>query len=236
MTILANKQLRGIQMKYRGSTSAVLVIDNDENEYTLQQFIDAVEGGTTTKESAKLIAIVTDSLVDNNGSFCLKIDDITNQATLQSKQWCTENIKFNTIPENGDSVSALYYYDGYNASQAIQQEATERSLTVPAVTYCLSQTATIGQSTLPGFLGSVGQWNVLWSNRSYVDEILDYVKPNTSRLSTLTTNKWTSTQNNANGAYNWTNSANNNNKNNSNVVVPFFATPHKRARQYRGSF
>ena len=224
MTILANKHLRGIQMRYRSTTSAVLVIDNDENEYTLQQFIDAVERGTTTKENAKLIAIVTDSLVDNNGSFCLKIDDITNRTTIQKKQWCTDSVQFDTIPSNGNNISAAYYYDGYNASLAIQTEATNRSLTVPAITYCLQQSITVGQTTHPGFLGSVGQWNVLWANRLDVDDILDYIQPNTMRLSTLTDIKWTSTQSGATCACSWTSSANfGYGKTSSYVVVPFFA-------------
>jgi hypothetical protein len=142
--------------------------------------------------------------------------------------WNPDNVLFNSIPVNGNSASQPYYYDGMTASGLIQKEGDERGLQTPAVDKCLAMTQTIGEGeneqTLKGFLGSVGQWNILWANRVEIDNILTSTRPEgTYLLSTLTTYKWTSTQNSASGAWSWTRVADNNGKTNSYTVVPFFA-------------
>ena len=136
---------------------------------------------------------------------------------------------FNSIPNNGNSLSANYYYDGLTASRRVQQEGDDLATDTPAYDQALSQSRTIAAGTpseriLPGFLGAVGQWKELWMNAAEVDDILLSVRPNGTYLfSTLTEEKWTSAQNAARYGWSWTTSAIAKDKPGAYVVIPFFA-------------
>jgi hypothetical protein len=135
-------------------------------------------------------------------------------------------VQFFDIPLNGNNASQDYYYDGRTASALIQDEGDRRNINTPAVDEALARTFTLGSGgTLKGFLGSVGQWAILWENRFLVDNILTTTRPSAAyNFSTFHTNKWTSTQSGANSAWYWTTSANYGGlKSGSYVVVPFFA-------------
>ena len=224
-TITASQTNRTITFVYNGYQSGIFIVDTSGNEYTFLEWQTAVEAGTVQNQNAKLIKVSTAALASNGGVFGIDIDNLRERNYGSNLQWCPNNVLFQSIPENGNSTSANYYYDGYTASVLIQTEGDERTYQTPAVDACLALSVTVGSQTLPGFLGSVGQWAQLWNNCTEVDDILTYTRPNgTYLLSTFTSNKWTSTQSSANYAAYWTNSANGSlGKSYSVVVVPFFA-------------
>ena len=223
-TYVAERSVRVLNFIYRTYDSGLFVVASDGAEYALNDWETAVAGGTRQNSEAKLIKVATAALIQAGGVFYFDIDDMRNK-NYEKKTWESQNILLSSIPQNGNSASSNYYYDGYTASTKIQEECTERGLQCAATSHCLEQQYTgISGATLKGFLGSIGQWQVMWSARIEIDEILQSVRPNgTYLLSGFTDQKWSSTQNSANYAWNWTSAASYNFKNCSDFVVPFFA-------------
>ena len=224
----AESSKRGVLFIYRNAITGIFVVHENGSEYNILEWEDAVSAGTVTNSQAKLIKVATNQLADNDGIFAVLIDHLRERTYGANAAWNPDNVQFNSIPLNGNSASQPYYYDGMTASVLIQKEGDERGLQTPAVDKCLAMTQTIGEGeneqTLKGFLGSVGQWNILWGNRVEIDNILTSTRPEgTYLLSTLTTNKWTSTQHSAFNAWHWTTAADVGDKGSSFTVVPFFA-------------
>ena len=224
-TFTAAESSRAMDFIYKTYNSGLFIVPADGTEYRLDEWEAAVDGGTRQNSEALYIKVATSTLASKGGTFCVEIDTIRERSYGATKQWCTSNVEFKSIPLNGNSSSASYYYDGLTASRLIKAEAVERGLSVPAFDVALGETRSIGSETAAGFIGSVGQWSQLWGNRSEIDDILLSVRPNgTYLLSTLTTNKWTCTQANADRAYCWGTAAGSGyGKSNSCVVLPFFA-------------
>ena len=221
----ASQTRRTQTFTYTPYETGFFLIDGQGRQYNIDEWRDAVTAGTVEAADAKLVKISTEALASHGGVFAIDIDMIaygTGQPASQA--WAASNVKFNSIPENGNNTSAAYYYDGYTASQLIKQEGAERSIATPAVTAAMAKSVTVGDETLPGFLGSIAQWSTLWQNRAEIDALIEEVRPDhTNSISARTTQKWTSAQNNAGNAWFWTSSAGNYIKNYSNAVVPFFA-------------
>lgn len=229
LNLTAEQTNRAVTFVYRSYESGLAIIAADGGEYTLEEWEAAVEAGTRQNSEAMLIKISTGQLAQNGGVFAIDIDMVRGRTQGSNRAWSSQNVQFNSIPLNGNSTSAAYYYDGLTASRLVQQEGDERSIDTLAVDQCLAMSRVIGAGTgaelsLPGFLGSVGQWNELWKNVVEIDDILLSTRPEGQYLmSTWTTSKWTITQNNANHAWYWGTAAGYNGKNNSYVVLPFFA-------------
>lgn len=229
LEFVAEQSMRNVLYNFRKIESGVFVVCGNGAEYALVDFEAARAQGVVQNSDAKLIAIKTAALIAAGGTFALDIDHLRDRSYGSNQKWCDSNVQFNSIPQNGNSASANYYYDGLTSSRLIQQEGDERGLPTAAVDQALGMSrkiaeGTANERTLPGFLGSVGQWAQLWANVAEVDDILVSVRPSGQYLlSTLTTNKWTSTQHNANGAWTWSSSANANGKYSCSAVVPFFA-------------
>ena len=223
-TLYANRTSRYITIRYQDPQSGLYIVAADGTEYAPDAWAAAVEGGTRQNSDAKVIKIATSALVTAGGVFGIDIDMVRERTYSQGLQWCPSNVKFNSIPENGNSASALYYYDGLSASKLIQTEGDDRGLNTPAVDDCLARSMELGGVTHEGFLGSVGQWAQLWANITAIDDILLYTRPDgTSLLGQIVVQKWTSTQISAGDAWFWYTSANNFTKGGSYAVVPFFA-------------
>lgn len=204
--------------------SGVMIVCSNGDEYGLEDFENARIEGSVENADAKLIKIINSQLTAANGVFAIDIDMIRERTYGANQKWSDSNTQFNSIPLNGNSASALYYYDGYTASVLVQNEGDERGIGTPAFDQAMGVTRTVGERTLQGFLGSTGQWSQLWLNVKEVDAILQSVRPNgTYLLSTLTTNKWTCTQSSANAAYTWSSAVNTYGKSSTSAVVPFFA-------------
>ena len=220
----AEKSFRGVVFNYRTYSNGLFIVDSQNNEYKINEWEEAIEQGTVQTSDAKLIKVATANLVANSGVFYLEIDSLATR-TYQNKSWASQNLQFYDIPLNGNSSTADYYYDGAQASKLIQKEGNNRAIETPAVDLALSLSTSVGNITLNGFLGSVGQWSQLWVNRVEIDLILASTRPEaTYNFSTFTANKWTSTQGSATRAWRWTSAADDNvSKNGSYGVVPFFA-------------
>ena len=225
-TFVASQASKYAEFVYTTTTAGLFIVTDDGQEYTEEEFATALEQETVTAQDAKLLKVVTDELSSNNGIFYLSLDDLATRSNLPSKQWAASAVQFFDIPLNGNNASQPYYYDGRTASALIQDEGDRRNINTPAVDEALARTFTLGSGgTLKGFLGSVGQWAILWENRFLVDNILTTTRPAaTYNFSTFHTNKWTSTQSLATGAWYWASAASfNYYKDDSYVVVPFVA-------------
>ena len=224
-TFVASQASKYAEFVYTTTTAGLFIVTDDGQEYTEEEFENALEQKTVTAQDAKLLKVVTEELSSNNGIFYLSLDDLATRSNLPSKQWAASAVQFFDIPLNGNNASQPYYYDGRTASALIQDEGDRRNINTPAVDEALARTFTLSSGgTLKGFLGSVGQWAILWENRFLVDNILTTTRPSaTYNFSTFHTNKWTSTQSSANGAWYWAAAAVGSYKGVSYYVVPFFA-------------
>jgi len=228
-THTSNQTGRVVLFTYRQYESGLYIVASDGLEYTLEQWEAAVQAGTVVNSDAMLIKVSTGELAQAGGVFAIDIDMVRERSYGAKRAWASQNVLFNSIPKNGNSLSVNYYYDGLTASRRVQQEGDDRAIDTLASDQALSQSRTIAAGTpseriLPGFLGAVGQWKELWMNAAEVDDILLSVRPNGTYLfSTLTEIKWTSTQNGGSNAWGWGTAADGNGKYFSYVVLPFFA-------------
>ena len=203
--------------------SGLFIVAADGTEYALDQWQTALANNTVVNSDAKLIKVATATLATNHGVFGINIDEICS-GTLVKRKWSTpRDLAIKSIPLNGNSASALYYYDGKSASQLIQSEGDSRAIETQAVDEAMNRTVTINNQTINGFLGSVGQYSILQQNVSEIDGILRVVRPSTTRvMSNITDNKWTCTQAGDLNSYIWTTIIATPNKSTDCVVLPFY--------------
>ena len=193
---------RYIYVNFRAYESGIWIVTDQNEEVTYEDWIQQ----DRDPQSAQLIKIATGELSAAGGVYYLKIDDLRFRQA-PSHQWASQNVLFTSIPENGNSLTADYYYDGYTSSKNIQQEGDTRTIGTNAVDYALAQTLQIGELTLNGFIGSCGQWVTIWRNKEHIDDILEVVRPNLGDgrtyylFSNWTNDKWTSSQNGAYSAW-----------------------------------
>ena len=220
-TYTANTINRNLKFNYYLYKTGLYIVSNTGGEYTLEEW----KAGGYDNSTAVLIKLTNENLALADNIICLRISDMQKSANV-SKQWCTEQVQFNSISLNGNSTSDFLYYKGKESSQYIMAEAEEKGRSVPAFVWANSQSVEIGGKTYHGYVGSVGQWVTLWANVDAVDDILQELKRDSTYLlsTTSSTWKWTSTQYTAGGAWGFTAAPNYGNfKSNSNLVVPFFA-------------
>lgn len=220
----ATDSSKSILYFYLPFRSGLFVIAADGTEYTLDQWQTALANNTVVNADAKLIKIATATLATNHGIFGIDIDEICSGNTFVKKVWSNpHNLAMESIPLNGNSISAQFYYDGKSASTFIQSEGDSRAIDTPAVDEAMNRTVTINGQTINGFLGSVGQYSILQQNISEIDGILRVVRPSTTRvMSNITEMKWTCTQGGGNVGWRWTNISDTSYKNSSQTVLPFY--------------
>ena len=201
-------------------TSGVFILDTAGAQYTLDEW----QQSGKTEEDAALVKITTQILASHNSSVGFSPSAL--QAGYPSKQWCSQNILFSNIPENGNDPKHALYYDGYKSSKLIREEAQERGLTIPAFSYAYECTVEMAGETLHGYVASVGQMAEMNINRTVVDNVIKALYGDTAKLFSplFTETKWTSTQGSAASAWFFSSSAvNHGPKSNSLVVLPVFA-------------
>lgn len=223
-TNTANVPQRLIDYRFYQFKAGIFVVDIDKNEYYIEDWVAAGK----TADDAVAIKVADASLLVNHGTFCIRTSDIKNVSQLVSKQWCTQNLQFNSIALNGSNVKDANYYNGESSSFLIRQEAQERSLSVPAFDYAYEQIFSIGGEELHGFVMSVGQEYVHVANIGIIKQVLEtlygeQVATNYYNF-VMKRTRWTSTQSSATNAWNCSSSANYfNTKSTSVVVLPVFA-------------
>jgi hypothetical protein len=149
--------------------AGVFILDTNRNEYYLDEWIAAGRNA----DDAVAIKVADASLSINHGTFCIRTSDIKNVSQLVSKQWCTQNLQFDSIALNGNNVKDANYYNGESSSYLIRQEAQERSLSVPAFDYAYGQILNLGGEDLHGFIMSVGQEYVHIANIGIIKQVLE---------------------------------------------------------------
>ena len=222
-TYTANVPQRLIDYRFYQFKSGIFVVDANKNEYYIDDWVAAGRNA----DDAVAIKVADASLSTNHGTFCIRTSDIKNCSKLISASWCTQNLQFNSIALNGNSVNDANYYNGESSSYLIRQEAQERSLSVPAFDYAYGQIFTIGGEDLHGFLMSVGQEYVHVANIGIIKQVLETLYGETVATGyynfVMNNWRWTSTQYDATLAWLYSSSANGYSKSGSLVVLPVFA-------------
>lgn len=192
-TYTAEHAVRNIYFGFHDMEVGIFIVDKEGVEYTYDEWI----AGGKQPEDTDFVKIATANLLQHNGSFYLKHDHIADNAYATERAWCNQVVQFSNIPSNGNASTALYYYDGMGATEAIIDEAAERGLVVASASFCHGQTAELGNGEeLRGFLWSVGQDRQVFNNLTVLNAIHALVRPNATNNYTnfVNTSKWTSAQ------------------------------------------
>lgn len=182
-------------------TSGVFILDTAGAQYTLDEW---KESGKTAEDAA-LVKITTQNLAGHNSSVGFSPSAL--QAGYPNKSWCSQNILFSHIPLNGNNTKDALYYDGYESSKLIREEAQERGLTIPAFSYAYECTVEMAGETLHGYIASVGQMAEMNINKTVVDNVIKALYGDMAKLFSplFTQGKWTSTQESVSNAWKFVN-------------------------------
>lgn len=201
-------------------TSGVFILDTAGAQYTLDEWQQLGKMAS----DAVLVKITTQNLAEHNSSVGFSPSAL--QAGYPKKSWCSQNILFNHIPLNGNNTKDALYYDGYESSKLIREEAQERCFTIPAFSYAYDCTVEMAGETLHGYVASVGQMAEMNINKTVVDNVIKALYGDTAKLFSplFTQGKWTSTQASVSNAWIFTNVVTSDVKFHQGVVVlPVFA-------------
>lgn len=222
-TYTANVPQRLVDYRFYQFKAGIFVVDANKNEYYIEDWVAAGK----SSDDAVAIKVADASLSINHGTFCIRTSDIKNVSQLVSKQWCIQNLQFDSIALNGNNVKDVNYYNGESSSFLIRQESQERSLSVPAFDYAYEQIFSIGGEELHGFIMSIGQEYVHVANIGIIRQVLDtlYGEEVATNYYNFVIKKyrWTSTQISATHAWIYGSSAGNGTKSSSLVVLPVYA-------------
>lgn len=222
-TYTANVPQRLIDYRFYQFKAGIFVVDANKNEYYIEDWVAAGKNA----DDAVAIKVADASLSINHGTFCIRTSDIKNVSQLVSKQWCTQNLQFNSIALNGNNVKDANYYNGESSSFLIRQEAQERSLSVPDFDYAYEQIFNFGGEDLHGFVMSVGQEYVHVANIGIIKQVLETLYGEEVAINyynfVMKKYRWTSTQSSATSAWYFSSSANYLSKSGSYVVLPVYA-------------
>ena len=216
---VADVEEHNIYFHFYPTTSGVFILDATGAQYTADEW----QAAGKTAEEAVLVKLVTQNLA--NGKHCFGFSPAALQAGYPSKQWCTQNVQFNSIPLNGNNVNDALYYNGLKSSKLVREEAEERGLSVPSFTYAYEQTVNLADAQLHGFILTIGQMIEANVNKTLVDDVVKMLYGSNAKLfsALFSQGKWTSTQGSAAGAWNFYASPFNSAKSSSSLALPVFA-------------
>lgn len=222
-TYTASVPQRLIDYKMYQFRAGIFIIDNNLNEYYLEEW----QAAGKTAEEAVAIKVADANLTLNRGTFMIRTSDMLAPTALPNKQWCTQNLRFDSIALDGNNTKDANYYNGESSSFLVRQEAVERSLSVPAFDYAYEQIFSIAGHELHGFLMSIGQDYVHIANIGIIKQVLTALHGEEVATAyynfVMKQRRWTSTQSNATSAWFYSSSANSYPKSNSYSVLPVFA-------------
>lgn len=222
-TYTANVPQRLVDYRFYQFKAGIFVVDSSKNEYYIEDWVAAGK----SSDDAVAIKVADVSLSINHGTFCIRTSDIKNVSQLVSKQWCIQNLQFNSIALKGNDVKDVNYYNGESSSFLIRQEAQERSLLIPAFDYAYNQVLSIGGENLHGFIMAVGQEKAHSGNINIIKQIIEtlYGKEVATNYYNFVNNnsRWTSTQNNAMNAFRFIAAEYNEGKTYKHVILPVFS-------------
>ena len=210
---------------YRTYESGIWLIDDENKRYTYDEW----EASGNDKSKLMFVCIKTLETQRYKGDIYIGLDalkDFSLQAV--NKQWCPSIVQFNSISLNGQNTAhptwSEFAYNGLHATETIIAEGDERELQTPACDYAYGFKVENSGVTYQGYLPTTYQWSVAWNNIDMILDMLGMKFPDlTFTKSMFSSGKWTSTQYNAQLAYNFYSNVGNYNKSNSNLAIPFFA-------------
>ena len=210
---------------FRNYESGIWLIDDENKQWTYDDW----EASGNDASKLMFVRIATLATQRYQGDIIMSIDKMADFAKVAvSKQWCNQNVQFNNIPLNGRDTNnsnwSKFAYNGLLATQTIIAEGDERELSTPAADYCYDITISNGDKTYQGYLPTVYQWEVAWSNFDILVEGVNMKYPELQlSKSMFSGNKWTSTQFSADYSYCFYAAVGNFFKGYSSLAIPFFA-------------
>lgn len=105
-TYTSNVPQRLIGYRFYQFKAGIFVVDANKNEYYIEDWVAAGRNA----DDAVAIKVADASLSINHGTFCIRTSDIKNCSKLISRQWCTQELQFNSIALNGYNVNDANYY------------------------------------------------------------------------------------------------------------------------------
>lgn len=208
-----------IYFHFYPTTSGVFILDATGAQYTADEW----QAAGKTADEAVLIKLVTQNLA--NGNNCFGFSPAALQAGYPNKQWCTQDILFNDIPLNGNNVNDALYYNGFESSKIVREEAEERGLSVPLFAYAYEQTVNLADAQLHGFILTIGQFFEMKYNVTLIDDIIVKLYGNraATAASLMDRYKWTSMQSSIGGAWTFSSVRNSLSKSFVYLAMPVFA-------------
>lgn len=209
---------------YRKYQSGIWLVDDNNKHWTFDEW----DASGNDNSHLMFVCIKTLSTQRYNGDIYISIDNLSQFAKFENKQWCPSNVQFKNIPLDGRNNSDTQYYkfvyNGLLATQTIIAEGDERNLQTPACDYCYSMTISNSDFNYQGYLPTIDQWNTAWQNIDMVVEAVNmkYPELHASRQN-FSGNKWTSTQGGADGSCYFGTGVNSTIKSNWCLAFPFFA-------------
>lgn len=211
---------------YHYYESGVWLIDDEGKKWTW----DAWEASGKDKAHLVFVCIKTLDTQRYGGDIYISIDLLANFAQIPNKQWANQNVQFKNIPLNGTNNSDTRYYkfayNGLVATITIIAEGDERGIETPFCDYCHSKTVDCAGETWQGYGPTLEQWKLAWAN---IDYVVDAVNLKFPELGVSVNNykgyKWTATQYNASGSYDFGPAVGSVNKTHAFLAIPFFACP-----------
>lgn len=221
-TYTASVPQRLIDYRFYQFKAGIFVVDANKNEYYIEDWVAAGKNA----DDAVAIKVADASLSINHGTFCIRTSDIKNVSQLVSKPWCIQDMQFNSIALNGNSMNDANYYNGESSSFLIRQEAQERSFSVPAFDYTYGQIFNLGGEDLHGFVMSVGQEYVHVANIGIIKQVLETLYGETVATDyynfIIKKQRWISTQQNNINAWFFSEVISYGSKSRNNMVLPVF--------------
>lgn len=203
--------------------SGIWLVDNQNKIYSFDDW----EGSGNDSSTLMFVKVTTKETQMYQGDIYISFD-MFNNWTNTTKQWCSQNIAFNSIPINGMNTADIswskFAYNGLLCTQNIVKEAKERELTVPAFTTCYNQTVESGGITYQGYLPTIYQLQIFWANIDSILTAVQYRFPNLIlNKSMISGYKWSSTQQSTTYAWFYSTFTSNGSKLGNFLVVPFCA-------------
>lgn len=210
---------------YRPYESGIWLIDDNNKQWTYDDW----EASGNDNSKLMFVRIATLETQRYKGDILISIDKMADfYKVAVTKQWCDQNVEFKNIPLDGrdknNSNWSRFAYNGLLATQTIIAEGDERGLTTAAADYCYSSTIANGDKLYQGYLPTAYQWELTWQNMDIVIDAINKKYPDLNvNKTTFSGNKWTSTQYNAAGSYDFATAVLNYTKGLSYLAIPFYA-------------
>ena len=150
------------------------------------------------------------AVIDENCSFVIE-----KTVSYSYTSWGGEGTLISGLPSEADTD----YLGESNTTKIIEQLGSGNA---PAADYCRGRSCTVNGTTLYGYLGALGEWQIAYDNKAAIDSALSKIGGTAMDTSSY---HWTSTQNSIDRAYSldWrTGSTSGNYKNNKCYVRAFY--------------